>query len=126
MGQVGIPAHQARAGRFRRQHPREHGVVLEPEAPATPAEVVIAHPEPARPHHKAHEAGAIAAATDLGFHRMGPQTQGCKLLLHLAAGPAQGFGVIRKKGQIIHITQVGLHARQGTEGVVEPIEVHIG
>ena len=97
---------------------------MQPLAP--PAQVVIAHPQPARPHHKAHETGAVAAAADLGLDRMGTQTQRRQLGIQPEAGTVQGLGVIGEQGEIIHIAQVGAHTGQGAEGVIDGVEVQVG
>ena len=126
MGKVGVPAQQAGTGGGGGQRSSQHRLVLQLQAAAAPSQIVVAHPQSAWPHHKTHEAGAIAAAADLGFHRMGSQPQGRQLGLQPAAGALQWLGVVGKQGQIIHVAQLGAHARQGAERVIKRIEVQIG
>jgi hypothetical protein len=76
-------------------------IVAQLQAAAAPSQIVVAHPQSAWPHHKTHEAGAIAAAADLGFHRMGPQPQGCQLGLQPAAGALQRLGVAWERSTLI-------------------------
>jgi hypothetical protein len=101
MGEVSVPTEQAGAGNGRGQRPSQHCLVLQLQAAATPAQIVVAHPQPAWPHHETHEAGAITATANLGLHRMGPQPQDRQLGLQPAAGALQRLGVIGERSTLI-------------------------
>jgi hypothetical protein len=101
MGEVSVPTEQAGAGDCRGQRPSQHRLVLQLQAAAAPPQVVVAHPQPAWPHHETHEAGAITAAANLGLHRMGPQPQGHQLGLQPAAGALQRLGVVWERSTLI-------------------------
>ena len=57
---------------------------------------------------------------------MGTQAQGLQVLIEAGTGPLQGFRMVGEQGQVVDITQVDVHARQGTQRVVEVIEVQVG
>ena len=52
-------------GPGRGQRPNQQRPGLPLQAAAAPPQIVVAHPHSAWPHHKTHEAGAIAAASPL-------------------------------------------------------------
>lgn len=52
IGEVSVPTELVGAGDSREQRPNQHCLVLQLPAAATPPQVVVAHQQPAWPHHE--------------------------------------------------------------------------
>ena len=89
MGEVGIPALQARPSRGAGHGTAGDATPQEAQAPFALQQVVIAHPHPPRQHLEAHEAGPMARLVDLALDRMQPQAQGRQLGIQQLASLAQ-------------------------------------
>ena len=125
MGEVGIPACGGGTGSSDAEAMADEAAGAAAQAAADAQQTVVAQADAPTDQVKAHEAGARCGAAQVGFVGMQAQAQFSQVCLQRYEGLSKGLRAIGEKGQIIHVAQTGPDAGQGTEAVIDGVEVQI-